>query len=486
MLPLHDICTSTRHLLTSPSPFEDSALLPAGRAALSLLPRDPQTCLRLAYQQLHAVPYREVKACWRRLYVDAALWVVVHIVEEAAGEEKGDEWISKVVEALDMALILTGAEGREDVVGAWFEVLEGCVDGGAENDAERPSKRRKVDDDDELPLSFPTTMERTPKLKFPIPRSREPSLSAFEAKVAHPETQTPLLIEGAIQHWPAFEADRAWKNPHSLMRKTLGGRRLVPVEIGRSYTDAGWAQKILTFRAFMEEYMLEHDSPPSPQPASPIGKKDEGSPPTPQKKQKQKGYLAQHDLFAQIPSLRADIAIPDYCYTSPAAAPSPTNLNPTNIPPAPPLDTPLLNAWFGPANTISPLHTDPYHNILAQVVGYKYVRLYAPRETPRMYPRGVGGDGVDMGNTSCVDLEGAMGVWGEISCWGEGGGGADGRENSGEEKDKQGIAALYPDFQTARYVEGVLGPGECLYVPLGWWHYVRSLTPSFSVSFWWD
>jgi ribosomal protein L16 Arg81 hydroxylase len=24
-----------------------------------------------------------------------------------------------------------------------------------------------------------------------------------------------------------------------------------------------------------------------------------------------------------------------------------------------------------------------------------------------------------------------------------------------------------------------------LYVPPGWWHYVRALTVSFSVSFWW-
>ncbi len=31
----------------------------------------------------------------------------------------------------------------------------------------------------------------------------------------------------------------------------------------------------------------------------------------------------------------------------------------------------------------------------------------------------------------------------------------------------------------------VLAPGECLYIPRHCWHYVRSLSPSFSVSFWW-
>jgi lysine-specific demethylase 8 len=32
----------------------------------------------------------------------------------------------------------------------------------------------------------------------------------------------------------------------------------------------------------------------------------------------------------------------------------------------------------------------------------------------------------------------------------------------------------------------VLEAGEMLFIPLKHWHYVRSLTASFSVSFWWD
>lgn len=297
---------------------------------------------------------------------------------------------------------------------------------------------------------------------------KEPSLAAFQKKLNNIEEHTPLIIQGAIQHWPALD-ERSWNNPEYLLRQTLGGRRLVPVEIGKSYTDEGWGQKIVTFKEFMETYMIKEQESPE---------NDE------QVKTQQTGYLAQHDLFAQIPSLRADISIPDYCYCDPAPSPQLTHIKPV-----PKLDEPLLNAWFGPAGTTSPLHTDPYHNILAQVVGYKYIRLYAPGETEKLYPRSVDEKGVDMSNTSQVDLDEAMAVYQEISCWPENETGKYGESGSQEyeiECRRKTFEDCFPGFKDAKYVEGILGPGDCLYIPVGWWHYVRSLTPSFSVSFWFN
>ena len=46
-------------------------------------------------------------------------------------------------------------------------------------------------------------------------------------------------------------------------------------------------------------------------------------------------------------------------------------------------------------------------------------------------------------------------------------------------------AQSFPLFAATPCWQAVLGPGECLYIPRHAWHYVRSLEPSFSVSFWW-
>ncbi|KAL8170857.1 hypothetical protein V2J09_022661 [Rumex salicifolius] len=133
-----------------------------------------------------------------------------------------------------------------------------------------------------------------------------------------------------------------------------------------------------------------------------------------------------------IKELRKDILIPDYCYAGGG------ELRP-------------LNAWFGPAGTVTPLHHDPHHNILAQVVGKKYIRLYSASLSEEIYPH----TETMLCNSSQVDLD-----------------------------DIDGDA--FPNFNDLEFIDCILDEGEMLYIPPKWWHYVRSLTPSFSVSFWWS
>ena len=420
-----------------------------GSDALRMAVDQPEDAIKLADEKLHVFPFKDVDVCWRRLYTDASICNSIKIIKErissthqASLEEK---WLDKAVKLLDMTLIMTGAPRRELMIENFFSKLQEVVD----DEECPPNKRRKVED------GFPTNSFRAPELLFPIRKSNM-TLSAFEK---HLLTSSPIVITGVMSHWPALN-ERSWNEPSYLLKKTFGGRRLIPIELGRSYTDEGWGQTIIPFRDFMKRYLLQEHKDTitsvshKKKPQDSYSDDVDHDPP-----EDQIAYLAQHDLFAQIPSLRADISVPDFCYTTP-----PPSSYPTTTKRYPPLEDPLLNAWFGPAGTISPLHTDPYHNILCQVVGKKYIRLYAPSEGEKLYPRGMEGEKgkkVDMSNTSAVPVEMV-------------------------EMDLDEDGNEYTRFRDAKYVETVLKEGECLYIPVGWWHYVRSLTVSFSVSFWWN
>lgn len=413
-----------------------------GDAALSILASHPKNVLELAYLKLNSWPFVNVPLCWRRLHEDASLFRVVQILEEMAAVDAQNHQtttsgkrrklngtdvdcsLTTLVETLDKGIMLSGVPSRGDL----FEQIFGMLD-----EALAPSTSPQA------PNSYP--MQPLPSMQFKLGVNKAQHALSLEDFQAHLDTSTtPLVIPGALDAWPAL---KLWQYPQHLVQLTLGGRRLVPVEIGRSYTDEDWGQQLLPFSRFLEEYVL----PAEPQNI---------------------GYLAQHDLFQQLPALRNDILLPDYCYSTPPSADAAT-LKTAGLSTASQLDEPLLNAWFGPKGTKTPLHTDPYHNVLCQVVGYKYVRLYSPSETPKVYPRGVDENGINMENTSLLD----------VSFF----------RPEGFDANKHSInysVEEFPLFTTAEYRETILKPGECLYIPLGWWHYVESLSTSFSVSFWWN
>ena len=450
--PLLSFTEKIIHLLLFP--YENSDPITAcPPSILSILPSRPSALISLSHTRIHSFKFSEVPIYWRRLYTDASILEAAYVVKRsvesallADGSDKGkddydedqpSDWIQDVVKLLDMALIMTGAPGREDVIEDFFSNLQIYLDD--ESDAgPRPRKKRRIGNGDS---SFDMDLTPAPEITKPVVKAPSLTLSQFEK---HLPSMKPILVRNALTHWPALH-ERPWKSPSYLLSRTLGGRRLVPVELGRSYTDEGWGQSIVTFKDFMDRHLLHNTI------AIESGSDkdtDTGA---------ETGYLAQHDLFAQIPSLRNDISIPDLCYTDPPPSVKGTPLDKSSSENKK-LDGPLLNAWFGPKGTISPLHTDPYHNILCQVVGQKYIRLYSPLESQKLYPKGMEDGNVDMSNTSEVEVEGDANI----------------------------LKESYPLFRDAAYVETVLSEGECLYIPVGWWHYVRSLSTSFSVSFWWN
>lgn len=231
------------------------------------------------------------------------------------------------------------------------------------------------------------------------------NLDPFLFKRSYLDEQKPVLIRNAINDWPALHK---WTLQHLL---DTCGARLVPIELGHKYTDDDWGQRVMSFRHFIAEHLCR-----SRDCTEPIG------------------YCAQFELFDRIIELADDFRQPDYCAVSDSS-------NEVHV-----------NAWFGPAGTVSPLHHDPKHNVFAQVRGRKYVRLYSPRlaENESIYV--CESDFLD--NTSQVNVE-----------------------NVDYEK--------YPLFPR-HYLECVLEPGDLLFIPRHYWHYVRSLSLSFSISFWFD
>ncbi|XP_044735753.1 bifunctional peptidase and arginyl-hydroxylase JMJD5 [Chrysoperla carnea] len=238
-----------------------------------------------------------------------------------------------------------------------------------------------------------------------ISTCEKPELSYFNDKFFKP--CIPVKLIGCIDHWPA---KTKWTNLDYFIK--IAGERTIPVEIGAHYVHENWTQKLMTMREFIMNYVCkEYDE------------------------ESQRGYLAQHTLFDQLPQLRDDIIIPDYCAL--------TDDDETNV-------EPEINAWFGPKGTLSPLHYDPKHNLLTQVIGSKQIILFSPDDSSYLYPY----DDKLLFNTSQVD------------------------PISPNLKD-------YPEFGKAIKWYCVLKPGEMLYIPPKWWHHVVSLEKSFSVSFWW-
>jgi hypothetical protein len=99
--------------------------------------------------------------------------------------------------------------------------------------------------------------------------------------------------------------------------------------------------------------------------------------------------------------------------------------------------------WLGPKGTLTPWHHDLTNNLLVQVVGRKRVRMAPPWAFDRM-----------KNSRHC------------FSDWAN-----------------EALPAGPGDADTPPILETIIGPGEAIFLPVGWWHQVEALDLSASMSF---
>jgi hypothetical protein len=100
--------------------------------------------------------------------------------------------------------------------------------------------------------------------------------------------------------------------------------------------------------------------------------------------------------------------------------------------------------WFGPQGTVTPMHHDLTNNFMAQVRGRKHIKLIAPCELADVY-----------NYRHCythIDLE-------------------------------QIDYARFPQFRNVKVIDLTIGPGDLFFLPVGWWHHVRGLDVSITMTF---
>ncbi|XP_056870927.1 lysine-specific demethylase 8 isoform X1 [Takifugu flavidus] len=351
-----------------------------------------QIILDYSWEKLNTGTWRHVDKDWRRVYSYGCLFKVAALCHR---DPSADD-VLQAVRTCDMALLM-GAAIMDNILQVIVQILQREV-------------RKSTEEEDEAEHSevkrIKTARPHVPVIRdeLAVPRVKRPSLESFSTNYLLPHK--PAILEGIIDHWPAFN-----QHPWSIeYLRSVAGCRTVPVEVGSRYTDEEWSQTLLTVNEFIDRYITRKGGA------------------------KAVGYLAQHQLFDQIPELKEDIRLPDYCCLGEGDEEDIT-----------------VNAWFGPGGTVSPLHQDPQHNFLAQVVGSKYIRLYSPEDTDKLYPH----QSQLLHNTSQVEVESPD-------------------------------LRRFPEFAEAPYLDCVLQPGDVLFIPVQHWHYVRSLELSFSVSFWWS
>jgi hypothetical protein len=225
-----------------------------------------------------------------------------------------------------------------------------------------------------------------------------PNVGHFRRGYVKP--RKPVVLAGASDHWRA----RRWTIAGLVER--LGEREVTPVVLRGGHVhvdlDRGLVRDTMPFRTFVDQ--LERECPPR--------------------------YSLPLELTGPYADLRQDLTVPPYCVGSIYTK---------------------VNLWVAGTGTVTDAHYDMLHNLLAQLQGKRRVTLFAPADTPCLYPYPMR---TLHWHHSQVRLEAPD-------------------------------PTQFPRFGNARALQVELAAGDVLFIPRGWWHHIEAVEPSLAVNFFW-
>ncbi len=110
------------------------------------------------------------------------------------------------------------------------------------------------------------------------------------------------------------------------------------------------------------------------------------------------------------------------------------------------MNHPNVKLWIGPRGTVTPLHHDRGSVFFGQISGRKQVKFISPFHLPSLY------NDPDTCYSDVILDQGA-----DLN--------------------------RFPEMRNVVIREAVIGPGDFLLIPVAWWHWVRALDPSISLTF---
>lgn len=247
---------------------------------------------------------------------------------------------------------------------------------------------------------WPTVAQGMP-LPIDIVRIKKPSNQTFQQEIL--KAQKPVVIENSIDEWKALSQ---WSPEYFAQR--FGERKTTVYKTQNAKVvfsqKHGLTNEEQSFSSFVQQITTPANSDVQTR--------------------------VRCSVFNSLPELKEDFSVPEYCANGMKLQ---------------------ANLWFSGAPSVTRLHFDLPHNLLAQVYGQKRFILFGPEQTKNLYQCSIRSSTPQF---SEIDLT-------------------------------QTDTKKFPKVIHTQPIQTILSPGDLLFIPSRWWHYADSPEITMSLSFWW-